>query len=169
MSVALAGIVGASILTTPVFVAAGGAGDDEGTGDITINYQSLTKDANDFTNKIGPNNQIINTDFGYAWDDLNFIYVQTVGGGESTLITDGGYKKTKNPEFKSGAWYKGSDSTIEALETTAETDSIALPNISLVDASINNDADVSASYIKEKNLNRSLNDNEGISIKVMSY
>lgn len=141
LSVALAGIVGVSVLTSPVFATAGGAGDAEGTGDITINYQSLTKGEDDFTNMVGPNNTIIDTDFGYAWDDLNFTYVQTLRG-ESTLTTDGGYQKT-NPTFKSGAWYKGSYSTIEDLETTAKKDPILLPNISLVDASINNGADVS--------------------------
>lgn len=118
LSVALAGVVGISIVTSPVFAAAGGDGTDIGTGDITINYQSLTKGEDDFTNMVGPNNTIINTDFGYAWDDLNFTYVQTLEGGESTLTTDGGYQKTKNPEFKSGTWYKGAYSTLEELDAT---------------------------------------------------
>lgn len=140
LSVALAGIVGVSVLTSPVFAAEGGAGTDIGTGDITINYQSLTKGEDDFTNMVGPNNTIIDTDFGYAWDDLNFTYVQTLGG-ESTLTTDGGYQKT-NPTFKSGKWYKGAYESLEKLEAATDAEK-TLPEISLV-AAATPGADVSA-------------------------
>ena len=136
LSVALAGIVGVSVLTSPVFATAGGAGAraDE-AGNVTINYQSLTQDANDFTNKVGPNNQVITTDFGYAWDDLNFTYVQTVGGGESTLTTDGGYQQTVDPHFLSGKWYKGAYESLEQLEAATDAEK-TLPEISLVAAAM---------------------------------
>lgn len=144
LSVALVGIIGVSMLTSPVFATAGGAGTDgDEAGNITVSYSSLTKDANDFTNKVGPNNTVITTDFGYAWDDLNFTYVQTVGGGESTLTTDGGYQQT-NSHFLSGTWYKGSYSTLEELDAAIDEETaIALPQISLVGAATPG-ADVSA-------------------------
>lgn len=142
LSVALAGIVGVSILTSPVFAAAGGAGTDgDEAGNITVNYRSLTQGSDGLTNKVGPNNEVIDTDFGYAWDDLNFTYVQTVGGGESTLTTDGGYQETAS-HFISGNWYKGSYSTLEAFNAAETTDKV-LPEISLVDAAMPG-ADVSA-------------------------
>lgn len=143
LSVALAGIVGVSVLTSPVFATAGGAGASaDEAGNVTINYHSLTQDANDFTNKVGPNNTIINTDFGYAWDDLNFTYVQTVGGGESTLTTDGGYQQTVDPHFLSGKWYKGAYESLEQLEAATDAEK-TLPEISLVAAAMPG-ADVTA-------------------------
>lgn len=131
----LVGIIGVSMLTSHVFATAGGAGADSGeTGNITVNYRSLTQGDSSITNKVGPNDIIIDTDVGYAWDDLSFTYVQTIGEGESTLTTDTGYSET-SAHFVSGVWYKGSYSTLAELDDAlnGETD-ISLPKISLIDA-----------------------------------
>ena len=144
LSIGLAGILGLSMLTSPVFATAGGAGVGRGeTGSITVNYSSLTQGNSEITNKVGPDNITINTDFGYAWDDLSFTYVQTIGEGESTLTTDEGYNET-SAHFISGTWYKGAYSTLDELNTAlaGETD-ISLPEISLVDAALPG-ADVTA-------------------------
>ena len=130
---ALAGIMSASMLISPVFATSGGAGTNSGeTGNINVSYHSLTQGDSNITNKVGPNGLIINTDVGYAWDDLSFTYVQTIGEGESTLTTDTGYSET-GTHFISGAWYKGSYSTLEELNAALNED-ISLPQISLVDA-----------------------------------
>lgn len=133
---ALVGIMGASMLTSPVFATAGGDGSDSGgTGNITVNYRSLTQGDSSITNKVGPNNIIIDTDVGYAWDDLSFTYVQTIGEGESTLTTDTGYSET-SAHFISGTWYKGSYSTLTELESALNGEKdISLPEISLINAS----------------------------------
>ena len=113
---ALAGIMGASMLMSPVFATAGGAGVDSGeAGSITVNYRSLTQGDSSIANKVGPNDIVIDTDVGYAWDDLSFTYVQTIGEGESTLTTDSGYNET-SAHFISGTWYKGSYSTLSELD-----------------------------------------------------
>ena len=133
LSITLAGIMGLSMLTSPVFATAGGAGTSSGeTGSITVNYQSLTQGNSEITNKVGPDNVTINTDFGYAWDDLSFTYVQTIGGGESTLTTAEGYNET-SAQFISGTWYKGSYSTLDELNAALVND-ISLPEISLISA-----------------------------------
>lgn len=132
---AVAGIMGASMLTSPIFAATGGAGSNSGgTGNITVNYRSLTQGDSTITNKVGPNDVIIDTDVGYAWDDLSFTYVQTIGEGESTLTTENGYSET-SPHFLSGTWYKGSYSTLAELDSAlnGQTD-ITLPEISLIGA-----------------------------------
>lgn len=133
---ALVGIIGTSILTSPVFAAAGGAGADSGgTGNITVNYHSLTQSDTSIKNKVGPDGIIIDTDVGYAWDDLSFTYVQTIGEGESTLTTDTGYSET-SAHFVSGSWYKGSYSTLAELDNALNgAKDISLPEISLIAAS----------------------------------
>ena len=151
LGMALTGILCLS-MTTPVFAAAGGAGASSGDNNsITINYRSLTRDSEGITDKVGPNETVINTDFGYAWDDLSFTYVQTLGGGESSLTTDDGYSVT-DPQFVSGAWYRGSYSDLEELSAALEANaSIALPTISLIAASTNQtvcDAEQFASFPK---------------------
>lgn len=130
LGLALTGILCLSF-ATPVFAAAGGAGADSGEeNSITISYRSLTKNEG-ITDKVGPSETVINNDLGYAWDDLSFTYVQTLGGGESSLTTDDGYDVT-NPHFISGAWYRGSYADLNSLDEALENDaSIELPVISL--------------------------------------
>ena len=136
LGLALVGVFSFS-MATPVFAAAGGAGTD-GTGNITVSYKSLTDTDSTITNKVGPNETVITEDFGYAWDDLSFTYVQHLGGAESTLTTDGGYAET-TASFQSGEWYYGSYSNLSDLETAVTNgDSYEMPSISLAAAALNN-------------------------------
>lgn len=134
---ALAGIIGMSLLTSSVFATSGGAGvESGGTGSITVNYNSLTQGSSEITNKVGSNNITIDTDFGYAWDDLSFTYVQTIGGGESTLTTNEGYNET-SAHFLSGNWYKGTYATVDELDEALQGEAdITLPKIDLYAAAI---------------------------------
>lgn len=88
LSVALAGILGLSILATPVFATENqkDIGDNSGN-EITLTYNSIElNNAIDYLGKTGT--VAVTEDVGYAWDDMSWTYV-IENNNVSRLSTDG--------------------------------------------------------------------------------
>lgn len=127
----IVGVIGLS-MTAPVYAQDGSAGSDLNSGDsVMVNYNSLTRDNGDITNKVGNDDLVINTDFGYAWDDLSYTYVKTVTS-ESSLTTDAGYQKTDNISVSGGTWYVGTYATLNDLDEAIENGTASeLPSLTM--------------------------------------
>ena len=129
---AVIGIAGLS-MTIPAYATDGRSGGDlnNAGGNVTVNYSSLTRNNGSITNKVGDDDLVIDTDFGYAWDDLSYTYVKTVAS-ESSLTTDNGYQEVQNIPVAGGTWYVGSYATIADLdEAISDGTAVELPSLTM--------------------------------------
>ena len=127
---ALVGVAG-FLSTVPVYATDGGAGSNlnNAGGSVTVNYNSLTRDNGNITNKVGDDDLVIDTDFGYAWDDLSYTYVKNVTS-ESSLTTDDGYQEKQNILVSGGTWYAGTYNTLSDLdEAISNGTAVELPSL----------------------------------------